>query len=195
MDFEKIKAAVEEINLSDSQKEEILNACTGKKRKFNYKPLAAVAAAAVIIIALASPGFLLKASSPDSAANEKAEDIMNNFYLYSADTESDSAAEVGSGNFSAQSQYAPQVFDAEGFAEIYSIIPYEFLSLVSMDEYAQWKSTVSADGGMAIMQFARHFDISREAFDSANASCGNPFDAEIIYSFDRELIDSYYSSK
>ena len=193
MDFEKIKTAVEEISLSDMQKEVILNSCKGKKRKFNYKPFAAVAAAAVIIIALISPGFLMKASSPDSAANEKAEDIMDNFYLYSADN--DSVAEVGSGNFSAQSQYSSHVFEADNFDKIYSVIPHEFALLVSEDEYTLWASTVSPDGGMAIMQFVKHFNISREDFDRTNDVCGNLFDAEIIYSFDREIIDSYYSAK
>ena len=193
MDFEKIKTAVEEISLSDIQKEVILNACKGKKRKFNYKPFAAVAAAAVIIIALISPGFLMKASSPDSAANEKAEDIMDNFYLYSADN--DSVAEVGSGNFFAQSQYSSHVFEADNFDKIYSVIPHEFALLVSEDEYTLWASTVSPDGGMAIMQFVKHFNISREDFDRTNDVCGNLFDAEIIYSFDREIIDSYYRIK
>lgn len=195
MDFEKIKPAVEEISLSDSQKKDILNACTGKKRKFNYKPLAAVAAAAVIIIALASPGFLLKASSPDSAANEKAEDVNNEFYLYSSDTEADSIAGNGSDSLSSQSQYAPEVFETTGFDKIYSVIPFEFTLLVDELEYARWKSSVSADGGMAIMQFVMYFNISREDFDRTNTSCGNLFDSELIYSFDRGIIDSYYSVK
>ena len=50
MDFDKIKPAVESIQLSEKQKEDILNACKGKKEKFNYKPLATVAAVIVITL-------------------------------------------------------------------------------------------------------------------------------------------------
>ena len=50
MDFDKIRPAVESIQLSEKQKEDILNACKGRKRKFNYKPLATVAAVIVVTL-------------------------------------------------------------------------------------------------------------------------------------------------
>lgn len=193
MDFSKIKPAVEEITLSDSQKEDILNACRGKKRRFNYKPVAAVAAAAAIVIVLASPGFLFRAGAPaDSAAQESADDI---YYNYFADIDPGDAFV----NNSSSTAEAP-LFAAEGFTDIYAIIPHEFSSLADPAEYEEWKSTLSAEGGMAMMQFVEHFGIAREDFDSANSAYAArtayddayTFDANIIYSFDKDLVDSCY---
>ena len=71
MDFEKIKPAVEEIALDDIQKARILNACKKQKRKFNFKPIVGIAAAAAVItLVLASPGFLFRASKADDEALE-----------------------------------------------------------------------------------------------------------------------------
>ena len=95
------------------------------------------------------------------------------------------------------------LFEAEEFHEIYSVVPYEFSSLVSGEEYNIWAENVTADGGMAMAQFVLDFNIAREDFDSANilynertpafiSDSGVGFDADIIYSFDRNLIDNFY---
>lgn len=200
MDFDKIKAAVEEISLSDSQKEEIISSCSGKKRRFNYKPLVGIAAAAVIILVVfASPGFLLKASSP----NDSAENIAADYDLYYT---ADEAGDIIVNQSASTVPGEAPLFEAEGFAEIYATIPYEFSSLADPDEYSEWIKTVTADGGMAMVQFVEHFGISAEDFNAANAAYSertladtkngnNYFDAEIIFSFDRDAIDDFYSAK
>lgn len=199
MDFNKIKTAVDEIKLSDSFKEEIINSCSGKKRKFNYKPLAAVAAAAAVIVILISPGFLFQASMKESG-NMMPDNIAGDFEYYAADSAAGMEQQIEN---SSSHSYIP-LFDAESFEEVYAIIPSEFSSLVNEDEFEEWKLTVKAENGMAMMQFVEHFGISEEAFDTANKEYNktnyidikknnNYFDREIIYSFDRELIDSFYS--
>lgn len=206
MDFDKIKSAVETIELSDRQKEEIINSCSGKKRKFNYKPLVAVAAAAAVVIVFVSPGFLFKASSP----NESADMLMDNIYsdsdfdfYYTAD-DAAGAEQQYECNASATTASEIALFKAEGFADIYSVIPCEFSSLVDAEEYRKWSDTLSSENGMAILQFVTHFGISKEAFDTANTEYNtrtladqktenNYFNSEIIYSFDRKQIDSFYA--
>ena len=55
-DFDKLREAAEEIKLDDLQKQRILEACKGKKRrKVNYAALATVAAMRVITVAVFSP--------------------------------------------------------------------------------------------------------------------------------------------
>ena len=50
----------------------------------------------------------------------------------------------------------------------------------------------------AIMQFIKHFDIEKDTFDAANTEYSKRcpydigFDSDIIYTFDRELVDSFY---
>ncbi len=195
MDFEKIRPAVEEIALDDIQKAQILNACKNKKRKFNYKPLVGIAAAAAITVALFSPGFIFKASEAENIASDSAENGKGSYELY-ADQEmyiNDSltvSADI-------------PLFEAKEFYELYSIVPYEFSSLVSEEEYKEWSAAVTADGGMAMAQFVLDFNIPREDFETANnlykertfahmADYAVDFDADIIYSFDREQIDSFY---
>ncbi|MBE6821252.1 MAG: hypothetical protein E7516_09420 [Ruminococcaceae bacterium] len=186
MDFSKIKPAVEDITLSDEQKEKILDACRGKKRKFNYKPLAFAAAAAVTVVVIASPGFIFRAGSSNDAAENVKEDYYDiasgGFYLYTAD-----------GDFSPQSAEENgaaadiPVFKAEGFPEQYSVIPREFKALADSTEYENWVSGISPDGGMALMQFVKHFGVERSDFDNANiayaARTGKFFNADEVYSF------------
>lgn len=195
MDFSKIRPAVEDITLSDEQKEKILDACRGKKRKFNYRPLAFAAAAAVTLVVIASPGFLFRAGSSNDAAENVKEDYYNNasgnVYLYTADGDfcPQSPAENGT------SADMP-VFDAEEFSQLYSVIPREFAALADSVEYESWVSEISSANGMALMQFVKHFGIERSVFDSANiafaARTGRFFDADAIYTFDKSLTDSIY---
>ena len=201
MDFNKIRPAVEEIALDNFQKAQILNACKNKKRKFNYKPLVGIAAAAAITVVLFSPGFLFKASeSENNMAADSAENGKGSYELFADQYPADQ--EICIENTLNASADIP-LFEAEEFHEIYSVVPYEFSSLVSGEEYNIWAENVTADGGMAMAQFVIYFNIARDDFDSANilynerttafiSDSAVGFDADIIYSFDRNLIDNFY---
>ena len=77
MDFEKIKPAVEDITLSEAQKQAIIAECAKAKKK-SRAPIYAVAAVAAMLILVFSPGFLFRADrkSADSAGN--IEEYCNN---------------------------------------------------------------------------------------------------------------------
>ena len=196
MDFEKIKPAVEDITLSEAQKQAIIAECAKAKKK-SRAPIYAVAAAAAMLILVFSPGFLFRADrkSADSAGN--IEEYCNNI-----------AESTASGDC--------RVFEADGYADIYSVIPAEFVMLVNRDEFAEWSDECTADGGMALLQFVEHFQIPKEDFEAANAEYSarnanensvaddgagidnkaeqpsESINAELIYSFDKEKIDEYY---
>lgn len=222
-EFEKIKDAAEEIKLDDLQKQKILEACKGKKRrKTNFAALAATAAILIISVAVFSPGFLMKAGS-DMAQNEAAADDMiveeEAFdILCDEDVKVNySASSNGETKYYITDEYTQSLFDTNEFRLIYSSIPQSFISLVDSAEFAEWSETVSAEDGMAIVQFVRHFGVSEEAFDEANRNYAKyisafygvlplyrtPFEehesfeifnVELIYSFDKEKIDEYYTS-
>lgn len=199
MDFSKIKPAVEEITLSNEQKEQIISSCQGKKRKFNYRPLIAAAAAAIIISVIFSPGFLFRAKTADSAENA-AQGNLKNDYQYTADEE---YYDAQSSFFSAGGATQDfcifadlTAFEAEEFTELYTLIPAEFLYLSGDEDLSGWLAEISADDGMAIMQFVIRFNVPKEDFDHANigfaARTGKFFDSDAIYTFDKELVDSLY---
>lgn len=196
MDFEKIKPAVEDITLSEAQKQAIIYECAKAKKK-SRAPIYAVVAAAAMLILVLSPGFLFRAErkSADSAGN--IEEYCNNI-----------AESTATSDF--------RIFEADGYAEIYSVIPAEFVVLVNSDEFAEWSDECTADGGMALLQFVEHFQIPKEDFEAANAEYSarnanensiaddgagidnkaeqpsESINAELIYSFDKEKIDEYY---
>ena len=220
MDFERIKPAAEEIKLSEIQQERIISACENhKKKKFNYKLWISVAAAAMFAVVIFSPGFIFRAGSKeaDMAAPESGNGIYN-YYAYEEnmcvveDYLQDSVVSVQNQSATVESK---ALFDSGEYRKIYSVIPSQFIWLVDYEEYENWKKTVDAADGMAMLQFVEHFGITREDFDSANASYeayinstgesalrrkpeskdeeeSEVFDAEIIYSFDKEKIDEYY---
>lgn len=211
MDFEKIKPAVEEIQLSDIQKEEIINACKGKKRKFNYKPLAVAAAAAVIVIAVFSPGFLLRAGSDLSAEVADEED-----YYYFADSYNNMAdsADTIVNQSASGTGVTHKIFESNEHRELYCVIPAEFSSLVDYQTFEEWKADINPDDGAAIFQFIKHFAVSREEFENANKKFAERlcrtygkapvtypdensehleiFNTEIIFSLDKKKISDYY---
>lgn len=218
MDFDKIKPAAEEISLDELQKERILAACRQTKRKKNnYKIWIPVAAAAVFAVVLVSPGFIFRAKSSDSAENFNNSPLADQKAEFYADDQELFDADAGNGIYYSASLASSALFSSGGYREIYAIIPEQFTWLVDADEYKFWKSRVKASGGMAMLQFVEHFGIPREDFDTANTayaayldSCffqghlnGVPasseeehreiFNADIIYSLDREKIDEYYS--
>ena len=200
MDFDKIKPAVEEIALDDIQKAKILNSCKNKKRKSKLRPLSGIAAAAAVItVVLASPGFLFRASAPDKNTADSASGVKEEYDLYAKEDVYEDIIYME--NSSAATDYP--LFNAEDFHDIYAIIPYEFRSLVDDEEYGIWANGINADGGMAMVQFVEHFNVSRDDFETANAlynerilahlsDTGIGFDADIIYSGDRNKIDGFY---
>ncbi len=227
MDFEKIKPAVEEIQLSEIQQQRIIENCEKqKRRKFNYKLWIPVAAAAVFTVVIFSPGFIFSASK---SADSMAEAENGKGFGYLADSYggeiNDEEIYVSVEDYLPNEVYSVQnqstaveinvLFDSGNYREIYSVIPSQFVWLVDFEDYKIWKNTVDSTNGMAMLQFVEHFGITREDFDSANKSYeayinslgktalkNKPsnkaeesceiFNAEIIYSFDRETIDSYY---
>ncbi|MBQ2846705.1 MAG: hypothetical protein IJE74_00415 [Clostridia bacterium] len=189
-DFDKLKEAAEEIKLDDLQKQKILEACKGKKRrKINYTAIAAAAAVLVITVAVFSPGFLLKAGAPaDRAENEMAvEDYLADedvkYYSNSIWSQnSDSCVSDSSGFVYTADEYTQCIFSANDFRSIYSAIPQSFINLVNYEDFVAWSASVESGNGMAIVQFVEHFGISKEDFDNANRSY-----ARIIYSHYGEL--------
>lgn len=221
MDFEKIKPAVEEIKLSEIQQERIIEACENhKKKSFNYKLWIPVAAAAVVTLVIFSPGFIFRASkSADNMEMESPESGNGFYYNYAADEDMFVVEDyMADGAVSVQSQTVTvevkSLFNSGVYRKIYSVIPSQFAWLVDCEKYEEWEKSVRATGGMAMLQFVEHFGITREEFNSANeayeaylkstrgGAVNKPsneneeeseiFNADIIYSFDREKINSYY---
>ena len=212
MDFDKIRPAVESIELSDKQKEDILNACKGRKRKFNYKPLATVAAVIVVtLVCFGLNGNLFGAKLADKAENAALSDIYytaDDMELYNGALGDMPVEDNKFVNQSASVTAYPR--------QIYTIIPAAFSDLVDKSEFDEWYSSATVDNGMMIVQFVEHFGIKKVDFEKANAAYAlelekiygepasvNPekgkehleiFNSDIIYSFDREVIDGYYFS-
>ncbi|MGN0573927.1 MAG: hypothetical protein ACI4IX_08310 [Acutalibacteraceae bacterium] len=200
MDFEKIKPAVEDITLSEAQKQAIIAECAKAKKKTRAPIYAVAAAAAVIIIVAASPGFLLRAGSKSADSAGNMDEYCNNV-----------AESTATGDF--------VLFEADGYADIYSVIPAEFVSIVDYDEFTEWSGECTAEGGMALFQFVEHFQIPKEDFEAARAEYSarkvnvysdtesesdsdskdeqpaESINSELIYSFDKEKIDEYYKNK
>lgn len=211
MDFEKLKSAAEEIKLSDSEKEKLIAVCEAsktQKKKSRYVPAAIVAAAAMFIIVLFSPGFLFQAKMADSAAPQEnaAAD-----YEYLADS-AEQYVQDGLGSVTLHSGST-----VRAFRMIYYEIPEEFRLLVSESEYNEWEKKADTADGMMIMQFVSEFGITRGDFDSANAAyaqrifeelgmapllraadCAEQeqaevFNADIVYSMNKATANEYYS--
>ena len=221
MDFEKIRSAVEEIGMSEIQQERIIEACEKhKKKSFNYKLWIPVAAA-VFAVVIFSPGFIFRAGSKESdmAAPESGNGFK--YFADAADEEMYVAVEdymtqiMASVQNQSTAVEVKSLFNSGVYRKIYSVIPSQFVWLVDSVEYEEWAKTVSVSGGMAMLQFVEYFGISREEFDSANeayaayinSTSGSStdtkpsekseeeleiFNADIIYSFDKEKINSYY---
>ncbi|MBR6940610.1 MAG: hypothetical protein IKH65_07390 [Clostridia bacterium] len=100
-------------------------------------------------------------------------------------------------------------------------VPASFISLVNRNEFNEWFNTIdntSSAEEMVMKQFVLHFNISRKDFDKANFKmaetirdyfsekpCLNPkdfanqeddeiYNADIVYTFDDEIINTYYLS-
>ncbi|MBR3780005.1 MAG: hypothetical protein IKK63_02230 [Clostridia bacterium] len=194
MDFEKIKPAVDEIQLSEIQQERIIEACEKhKKKSFNYKLWIPVAVAAMFVVVIFSPGFIFRASK--SADNMAAPESGNGFdYMADffgadlADEEIYVAVEdcITQVVVSAQSQTnaveVKSLFNSGVYRKIYSVIPSQFAWLVDFEEYKKWEKSVSVAGGMAMLQFVEHFGITREEFDYANEAYASYINSTYGYS-------------
>ena len=100
-------------------------------------------------------------------------------------------------------------------------VPEPFINLVDRNAYFEWENTIdvtSTAETMVMSQFVQHFSITREQFDKANLEwtkiikdklfgvpCINPkdyanqeddeiYNADIIFTFDDDLIREYYLS-
>lgn len=100
-------------------------------------------------------------------------------------------------------------------------VPAPFVNLVGRDIYYEWMYTIDHTPNtekMIMLQFIQHFGITREQFDKANLEfakiirdgldgrpCLNPkdysnqitdeiFNADVIFTFDDEIINEYYLS-
>lgn len=105
----------------------------------------------------------------------------------------------------------------------YYSVPYQFILIVGRDKYEEWYNEYNLDNPddtneMVIKKFIQYFDISKENFEKANLEFAkaiskgvicfptmNPkdyadqetyeiYNADIIYSFDDDIINEYYSS-
>jgi hypothetical protein len=182
MDFEKIKPAVEEIVMSDEQTAHLLEICKEEKRRSTKKYWIPVAAAAAIAVLVLSPSFYVnivgaKAESEADCA------VPENGYGIIADADIYYSNEESAENLKQSSAPCETI-------GIYGTIPSEFSSLVSEREYGEFLSQLHLSNGMAILQFVEYFGISKEEFEAADVD--GIFDSEIIFTFDRELIDEYY---
>ena len=65
------------------------------------------------------------------------------------------------------------------------------------EEYDEFLAQADLTKGMLIVQFVEYFGITREEFDAANKDENSKeiFNADIVYTFDKELIDEYYGVK
>lgn len=179
-DFDKFREAAEEIKLDDLQKQRILEACKGRKRrKINYTAVAGIAAVLVISFAVFSPGFLMRAKEADVMSNEAvAEDYYaadqeaadeNGFLYDNAYSQNSLCGGKGDGKYTYTVNECTQIiFDAKEFRSIYSLIPQSFINLVDLTEFNEWAENATADNGMAIVQFKEHFGIAEEDFEKAN---------------------------
>lgn len=100
----------------------------------------------------------------------------------------------------------------------YYAIPYQFVSIVNREEYVEWKKNVLTQSEndtniMRMVRFIKDFNISKEVFEKTNLQMAKSFaefkptmrpmdyenqqtyeiyNADIIYTFDDDIINEYY---
>ncbi len=111
------------------------------------------------------------------------------------------------------------VITVQKYRSAFYSVPAPFVNLVSKEVFFAWRETIDATATaetMVMSQFVQHFGITREQFDKANLEwakgvrdnlfglpCINPkdyanqeddeiFNADIIFTFDDDLIREYY---
>ena len=231
MEPKELKAAAAQLTLTDEEKQAMIAACAGKKRRPPYRRIAAIAAALLVLTALAAaPGFLFRAGRADKAAEAVAED--EDYVLYgdasadpdSVDAQSKSAASAvetppADATRAAEANGGGGVIRPQKYRARYYTLYAPFVQLVGREACREWMETIdySPDASsMVMLQFVRHFNITREQFDKANLEtariirdsldgrpCMRPMDytnqeddeiynADVIYTFDEDIINAYY---
>lgn len=130
----------------------------------------------------------------------------NTFYQQPSNNESD----IGGG-----------VITVQKYRSAFYSVPAPFINLVGKEVFFTWRETIDATATaetMVMSQFVQHFGITKEQFDKANLEwtkgvrdnlfgvpCINPkdyanqeddevYNADIIFTFDNDLIREYYLS-
>ncbi len=176
MDFEKIKAAAEEIKLSDAEKEKIILMCEESKKtkkKSRFVPIATAAAVAVFAFVIFSPGFLLKASESDNFAPQ--ENAAANDYEFFADSYDGAQGIIVQSSSTENSDFKNDagggVITVQKYRAAFYSVPASFVNLVGKETFFAWRETIDATSTaetMVMSQFIQHFGITREQFDKAN---------------------------
>ena len=111
------------------------------------------------------------------------------------------------------------IITVQKYRSAFYTIPYSFIEIVGKDTYNEWEKDIphpSVSEKMLMLDFIQEFNISREDFDKANLRsakiikndldgrpCINPkdyanqeddeiYNADILYTFDEEVIKNYY---
>lgn len=229
MDPKELKAAAEQLRLTEEEKQAMIDACAGRKRRPPVRRIAAIAAALLVLTALAAaPGFLFRAGRAKDPA--PAEDYA--LMVEQEDKRSDenhmeaasAASAVQPDGTDATRAYGGGTMKQQRYRINYYDVPAPFVDLVGRKEYGAWYDQYILPyeqddrNEMLMKQFIQHFHISREAFDKANLRWAilirdkldavpklspkdywdqeteEVYNADIIYTFDDEIINSYYLS-
>ena len=221
MDFEKIKAATEDIKLTDAEKENIILLCEESKKtkkKSRFVPVAAAAAVAVFAFVIVSPGFLLKASEADKNFATQENAVANDYELL-ADSAEDAAGVIlhssTTENPDLKTDNGGGYIESGKYRQRYNNVPYDFIVLVGEKEFDRWYDEIyefNPDKSQ-IVSFVQYFNISKEVFEKTNLQMAKSFaefnptmrpmdyenqqiyeiyNADIIYTFDDEIINEYY---
>lgn len=182
MDPKALKAAAEQLRLTEAEKQAMIDACAGRKRQPLVRRIAAIAAALLILTALvAAPGFLLRAGRAKDAA--PAED-----YALMVDQKDKLSDENYTEAVSAASAVRPDGEDptrayggdpdasggsilTQKYRDRYYNITAPFVELVGRDICLAWYDSLGEnyDPGeenvMLMKSFIQHFNISRQDFD------------------------------
>ena len=194
------------------------------KKKSRFVPVAAAAAVAVFAFVIFSPGFLLKASEADKNFAPQENAVANDYELLADSIDDAAGVIVQSStteNPDFKNDEGGGVITVQKYRHKFYSVPGTFIDYVDRDDYYEWLLTIdhtSTAEVMVIKQFVQHFNITREQFDRANleyakriqnklggSPCINPkdyanqeddevYNADIIFTFDDDLIREYYLS-
>ena len=230
MDPRELKTAAEQLSLTDEEKQAMIDACAGRKRKPPYRTIAAIAAALLLVTALAAaPGIFFRAGSAKKAADTMEAEYALSDEEVKAENANGAVREdaAQSAASSASPAEATKMTDGNGGGVIrpqkyrarYYTLYAPFVQLVGREACREWWETIDSSSSatsMVMLQFVRHFNITREQFDKANLEtariirdkldgrpCMRPMDyanqetdeiynADIIYTFDEDIINAYY---
>ncbi len=181
------------------------------------KRTAAVLAAAAVIIAGIACVKYLKQPAPNIDNTEKTSTVINSAESSTAPSPTETATK----SYADNSGEGGGILGLNKYRVRYYTLPAPFVDLVGEEECYQWRLNQPYPNDtnvMLMVNFIKDFDISREEFDKANLEFArrikelldgvpviNPLDyanqeddevynADILYTFDNELINEYYLS-